>query len=330
MEAKTFTLRTDKTRFLMAKIRSGSCLLKVFAVGEMGGMKKIAVVGSTGFLGKYIVGMMKERGGYVILDVARHKDADLWLELDRVEEFDGYDKIANCEFVLFLAAVSSPDACSVDADYCWGINVNATTFFIRKIINQGCKVLFFSSDAVFGSGTGGDVFWEDSATKPITQYGKMKKTVEDLFSGDAKFKAMRLPYVVSANDKFIRYCLECMGNGRTAEIYHPFYRNCVTITDVGNAVLWMIDHWEKLHSPFMNLAGDELVSRIRIADEINRTLQDKLHYRIVDAPDGFFRNRPKIVEMKSLYIKKYKILGDKSFSERIKHELSRLEKVGWQ
>ena len=73
----------------------------------------------------------------------------------------------------------------------------------------------------------------------------------------------------------------------------------------------------------LNVAGKELVSRIRIADELNRNWNEKLKYKVVEPSEAFYQNRPKITQMKSLYLQKYKIIKNISFSEKIKKELER-------
>ena len=55
-----------------------------------------------------------------------------------------------------------------------------------------------------------------------------------------------------------------------AEIFHPFYRNCITISEVYNIIIWLLNNWSEFDSSFLNAVGPELVSRVRIADEINR------------------------------------------------------------
>ena len=71
----------------------------------------------------------------------------------------------------------------------------------------------------------------------------------------------------------------------------------------------------------LNVAGTELVSRLRIVDEINRSNGGKLDYVVLKPKAEFFLNRPQITQMKSLYMKKYKILEEITFTEKIQKEL---------
>ena len=56
------------------------------------------------------------------------------------------------------------------------------------------------------------------------------------FKGERSFKAIRLSYVASAKDRFISYCLSCIEKEEVADIFHPFYRNVISVSDVVNNI----------------------------------------------------------------------------------------------
>ena len=281
---------------------------------------RVAIVGSSGYIAGYLLDRFRhdpevER----ILRIDQAGDVDEPLNLLQSETFDDA-ALAGVDAAVFTAAVSGPDACATDFDRCWAINVTGTGDIIERAMARSCRVLFFSSDAVFGD-IPGKVYDEQSPTEAKTAYGRMKKAVEDRFSGNPMFKAIRLSYVVSARDRFLSYCLKCLEQGETAEIFHPFYRNCITVTDVVDVVQWMLHHWEEFDPPILNVAGSELVSRVRMADEVNRLAGGRFKYAIQRPSDTFYQNRPAITQMKSLYLHKYSILEDKSFTVKIQKEL---------
>lgn len=281
----------------------------------------IALVGSSGYIASFLIKRFESEGHIDnILKLDQTDDADEYINLQEADKFD-FNKLDNIELIVFTAAISGPDKCAVDFDFCWNINVTGTSYFINKAIEHGCKVLFFSSDAVFGD-IPGYIYTEESETKAATPYGRMKKAIEDEFKFNEKFKAIRLSYVVSAKDRFVTYCMGCIKRGEEAEIFHPFYRNCVVVSDVVDVVVWFSKHWDEYESYVLNVAGKELVSRVRIADEVNRIIAGNLKYTI-SFPDGdFYKNRPQITQMVSMYMQKYGILEDNSFTEKIQRELS--------
>lgn len=281
---------------------------------------KVAIVGSSGYIAKALTEHF-QKISYIekIIRIGRSENDDLMLELNNCCDFD-YSSLIGIDYIIFTAAISSPDKCSNEYEQSYKVNVEGTSNFIRNALDKGCKVLFFSSDAVYGSDLG-EVFDENSVTSPITAYGCMKKLVEDNFSNEQNFKVIRLSYVVSKNDRFISYCIKCIDDKIEAEIFHPFYRNCVSLNNVCLAVIWIVNNWSNFTPWVLNVVGSELVSRVRIADELNRIFNDKLDYKIITPDDSFFKNRYKITEVKSVYNLDYKIYNLESFSESLCNEL---------
>lgn len=280
----------------------------------------IAIVGSSGYIAGFLIERLsKEPNIEKVLKIDQKEDVDEFLNLLKADKFN-YDSLNNIDLIIFTAAISGPDKCADEFDFCWKVNVAGTINFIENAIKRKCKVLFFSSDAAFGD-IPGHIYTEESETKAITPYGKMKKAVEDKFKDNPSFKAIRLSYVVSARDRFVTYCLSCIRNGEVADVFHPFYRNCITVSDVVNVVLWLSQHWDEYKPFVLNVAGKELVSRVRIADEINRIFDNRLKYKVSAPGESFFKNRPMITQMKSLYIQEHKIIKDNTFTEKLQKEL---------
>ena len=273
---------------------------------------KILLTGSSGYISGFIIERFKDR--YDIIKADMNEQADVYLDLEKAEDFN-YEILNDVEFVIFPAAISSPDLCQKDFDRCWKINVTGTETFISEALSRGCKVLFFSSDAVFGDHPD-EVFDEDSFTDASTAYGKMKKAVEDRFKPCKDFKAIRLSYVVSPKDKFTKYVLHCMETGETCEVYDPFYRNCITIKDVLDSIDYLLSNWNDYEPVFLNIAGRDLIGREDIVKQLNRIYGDKIVYKVIYPGDEFYSCRPKKTQMRSLYLHEYKILPDEPFSKK--------------
>ncbi len=285
---------------------------------------KTALVGSSGYIAEFILNRFAEEKEIdSVLRLDRNDASDAYLDLAEAEKFD-YSLLDEIDYIIFTAAISGPDKCAQEFDGCWNINVKGTSYFINEAIKRNCRVLFFSSDAVFGD-IPGAIYDEESVTEAQTPYGRMKKAVEDKFKNSPLFKAIRLSYVASAKDRFITYCLNCIKNEETADIFHPFYRNVIVVSDVVDIVTYFAFHWDEYEPTFLNVACKELVSRVRMADELNRHLGGKLKYTISMPGEEFFKNRPRITQMKSLYMRKYNIIPDNTFTEKIKKELEEVE-----
>ncbi len=281
---------------------------------------KVSLVGDSGYLAKYLFNRFsKEHIIESVIKIGRNTDSDLFIDLNYAKDFD-YSLLDEIDYVIFTAGISSPDKCANEFDYSWRVNVIGTNHFINEAVRRKCRVVFFSSDAVFGEDSN-KIFNEESNTEAKTPYGKMKKAVEDMFYQNKYFKSIRLPYVASAKDKFYNYLFNCISNNTIAEIYHPFYRNVTVVSDVVDTVMYLITQWDTFNHSFLDVAGPELVSRIRMADELNRIVNGKLKYNIVMPDETFFLNRPRITQMESLYLSKYNIINGSSFTEKIFKEL---------
>lgn len=289
-----------------------------------GDVLKIGIVGSEGYIANYIRLRYQDRE-YVekLLRIDKSENADAFLDLENADAFD-YNVLDDIDYIIFTAAISGPDACADNFDLCWTINVTGTKYFINQAICRKCRVLFFSSDAVFGDILG-KIYTELSVTQAQTSYGKMKKAIEDEFKQSPYFKAIRLSYVVSAKDRFVTYCRNCIQANEIAEVFHPFYRNCIVVSDVVDVVEWMGLHWEEYKAFVLNVAGNELVSRIRIADELNRIYDGRLIYKVISPDEQFYKNRPRITQMKSDFLEQYAILKNESFTEKIQREMEEVE-----
>ncbi len=280
----------------------------------------IVIVGSNGYIATFVKRYMEmSEPSITIYTVDCVGKTDYMLALENPTEFN-YRILENIDYVIFTAAISSPDQCMVNPKTCWTVNVVGTEYFIRQALNLGCRVIFFSSDAVFGN-TPTEIAYEDTPTKGSFPYGAMKRHVEDSFRNHKNFKAVRLSYVVSLKDRFISYCLKCIQEEKTAEIYHPFYRNCVSIHDVAETICWLLYKWNDLGTPFLNITGTELVSRLQIADELNRLMSGQLKYSVVYPGSDFYKGRAEITQMGSLYLYEKGILRRRSFFELLREEM---------
>lgn len=285
-------------------------------------MRKVTIFGSSSMIGNQLFENLTQNG-FDVTGISRKSSRDLNGKFDLYDYKNiNYDFLDKCDILIIVAAISSPDLCEKEVEYCYRINVSGTKYLIDRAIEKGCKVIFFSSDAVFGKDNG-YAFDEDSLKKPISNYGKMKSEIEDIFENNSNFKTLRLSYVFSYYDKFTKYYLSNLRNNELAEIFHPLYRNVVCIDDVNEVVNKIIKNWDLYYFRKINLCGKELLSRVNIVDAINRHLNINCKYSIVEMDENFLDIRPKITQMKSNYMRDILDSYDTSFFEKVSIELSK-------
>lgn len=260
------------------------------------------IIGKNGFIARKLA----NRDDYKFTTSDKNDINAHYLDLNNPQSFN-LDCLNEKTTIIFLAAVSSPDECNNNYEEAYKINVTGTICFIKKAIKKGAKVLFFSSDVVYGNAT--ESVNETSKTNPFGKYAKMKDQVEKAFEGEADFKVFRLSYVLSSEDKYLSYLKSCIDKYEVAEVFHPFTRKVVYIEDVLQAIENIIEKWNSFESQKINICGNEDISRKDIADFYNEASDNKLNYTIIEPNDKFWEARPKDSNMTSLYLEK--LLGRK-------------------
>lgn len=260
------------------------------------------IVGKNGFIAKKLLC----RGNYRTTTSSLVNNDNLYLDLKNPEKFD-YSQIYENMTIIFLAAVSSPDKCINNYEESYQVNAIGTKYFIENAIKRCAKVLFFSSDVVYGNTLDG--VDENSKTNPFGNYAKMKDEVEKAFENEKAFKVFRLSYVLSKEDKYLSYLKNCIDKNEIAEVFHPFSRKVVYIEDVLEAIENILMKWDDFQNQKFNICGDESISRKDIADFYNDGMDKTLKYTIIEPDDKFWEARPKDINITSLYLEK--LLGRK-------------------
>ena len=279
---------------------------------------KSIVVGVTGYIGR----LLFEQAENTMVTLGTSSSGTnglLPLCLDVVTSFD-YGLILPGDVVFLTAAISAPDVCAREHDHAWAVNVTGTSEFIDKVISRGGRVVFFSSDTVYGEC--GDVFDETAKSNLAGEYAEMKAEVEKRFLGNPLFKSIRLSYVFSREDKFTKYLSGCAERGEEAELFHPFYLAIVYRNDVVEGALALAQRWDEFPQQVINFGGPDVLSRIDFAECFQRIALPSLRFRVTEPGDEFFKNKPRVIAMSSDILPK--LLGRPS---RILAEAARVEFV---
>jgi nucleoside-diphosphate-sugar epimerase len=218
------------------------------------------------------------------------------LRLDAPAEYD-YGKIRPGDVVFLTAAISAPDICAREHERAWAVNVTGTSAFISNVIEQGARVIFFSSDTVYGERE--QPFDELAPCNPAGEYAVMKREVAQRFAGNSGFKALRLSYVFSLEDKFTRYLIGCAQKNEEAELFHPFCRAIVHRDDVVAGALALAQRWDEMPEQIINFGGPQVLSRVEFAECLREVHLHNLQFRVTQPDEAFFHNRPRVIAMTS-------------------------------
>ena len=282
----------------MLAFGSGFLVLTMEALLNMNNQAEkplVFVVAATGYIGNHLL-LSAGKVTRALGSSTTGEDGHLPLRLDTPADFD-YERISPGVVVMLTAAISAPDICSREYDRAWAVNVTGTSKFIENVIDRGARVVFFSSDTTYGECE--EKFDEKAAFNPAGDYAKMKCEVERRFSSHASFKAIRLSYVFSREDKFSRYLDACHKRNEEAELFHPFYRAIIHRDDVVEAALALAAHWDSVSEKVINFGGPQVLSRIEFAQCLDEVYFRGLRFKVKQAGSDFFKSRPRVIAMKS-------------------------------
>jgi dTDP-4-dehydrorhamnose reductase len=280
---------------------------------------KTIVIGASGYIGKPLFSKL---GGYGTSSIG--SNGLIRLQLDTPNDFD-YQTIQPLDVVLLTAAISAPDICAREHERAWAVNVTGTAEFIAKVMERGGRVVFFSSDTVYGERD--NIFDEAADCKPAGEYAEMKYEVEKRFLDNPQFKAIRLSYVFSREDKFTKYLIGCAERGEEAEIFHPFYRAVIHRNDVVEGAIALAQRWDEFPQSIINFGGPGVLART----EFSRILQDtallNLRFRVIEPDAEFFKNRPRVIQMASPILASLLGRPVHTFGEAVKIEFNLKEEI---
>ncbi len=256
------------------------------------------VVGASGYVGRHLLRALAALGPVVGTSTAGGNGLRaLDLSAPDLAVLD----VLQPDDVLFLcAAISAPDVCSRDRPRAWQVNVEGASSLIDAALSRGARVVFFSSDTVYGEAA--EPVDETAACQPAGEYAQMKHEVERRHAGRPGVRVLRLSYVFSREDKFTGYLQRCAEQGTDAEIFHPFYRAVVHLEDVVGACVALARHWNVVAAPIINVGGPQVLARTEFAQTLTDNGLPALKYRITEPGPEFFLNRPRVIRMVSPHL----------------------------
>lgn len=256
---------------------------------------RLIVCGATGYVGARLADRATAR--FEVVRTSSRPLEGAWdLDLAQAHRFDAA-RVDAQDVLVLAAAISSPDLCERDHARAWAVNVAGTSQVIERVRARGARVIFLSSDTVYGEQA--EPFDEQMPCNPAGPYAEMKRAVETRFSGDPGFHSLRLSYVFSAADRFTAYLRGCASRGVCAEIFDPFVRSVVYREDVVDTILAMALDWPALQNGVLNVGGPEALSRAAYASTLRDVAWPKLAFQVVEPDELFFRNRPRRIAMLS-------------------------------
>lgn len=257
-------------------------------------MQSVYILGSSGYIGQNLLGAEgRYAPNFCVKSVGRSKSCSIHLDLENGEYSDLLNSVRVGDYAVFLAAISAPDVCKNAPEKARRVNVTNTIGLIDALLEKGVKIIFTSSDMVFGRSTGKQ--YDGAPCSPMGDYGSMKAEVESHYKGNSNVKIIRFSYVCGQGDKYTEMLVEMSLKNKTVDVFKGFSRNIVAVSDVVEGVYALLAKWDMYPHQYINFSGPDLISREALTSALKDVMPD-LQFKAVEAPEGFWESRSKVIE----------------------------------
>ncbi|MBS3096721.1 SDR family oxidoreductase [Candidatus Woesearchaeota archaeon] len=222
---------------------------------------RVLVIGAGGFTGSYlfsIIGRKHEAIGTSTQDKSFRK-----LDLAEFNETSKILKEIKPNAICLPAGITNLDYIEKNPSKSRKTNVLGTKNIADYCKENKCKLIFFSSDAIFDGNKG--PYLENDAPNPASEYGRQKLEAENLVKELDDFIIIRTSSIYGWNKRklnFVSRLIEELRNGKEVkapidQFYTPTY-----VIDLANASLKLI---EKGIIGIYNISGPDFINRYDIA-----------------------------------------------------------------
>ncbi|KAE9460127.1 hypothetical protein C3L33_08009, partial [Rhododendron williamsianum] len=254
-------------------------------------MKRVLVVGGTGYLGQHLLQGLSEIQESTHYDLAftYHSNPPPQPLLDAIPQAlafhldlrtgNGFDVISQAfgqpHVVVNCAALSVPRTCEMDPTTAMSINVpSALVKWLSSFRESNTLLIHLSTDQGVKS-----FYKEDDETAPVNVYGRSKVAAEQFISKDcSNFAILRSsiifgPQTISPVPKSlpIQWMDSVLSKGDKMEFFHDEFRCPVYVKDVVTVILLLSNTWiseGKQIQLLLNVGGPDRLSRAQMAEAV--------------------------------------------------------------
>ncbi len=172
--------------------------------------------------------------------------------------------------IINTAAMTNVDACEIEREKCWNLNVHAVQHLVDAGRRHGAKVIQLSTDYVFDGEAG--PYTELDRPHPISYYGRSKHASENLVLGKHPDGTIVRTVVLfghgrSLRPSFVSWLVKTLREGKEVKIVTDQISNVTLVDDLALGIKRIISLNK---TGIWNIAGRQILSRhdfaLQIAD----------------------------------------------------------------
>lgn len=236
-------------------------------------VKRILLVGSNGLLGQKIAELLLRGSPHLVILSSVEERPVVQLQSVEYTQVDITSKkgvrqaIATLEpeVVVNCAAMTNVDACEVERELAWKVNVTGVENLAEAVRIHGGTIVHISTDYIFDGKSG--PYTETDRPNPLSYYGKTKLASENALrvSGVSFLIARTMVlygYAPAVKPNFVLWLIRSLEKGTPVRIVDDQIGNPTFVDDLAYGLLRAI---ELGRTGIFNIAGREIVSRYDFA-----------------------------------------------------------------
>lgn len=241
---------------------------------------RILITGSRGYIGAVVVPYLKEKKFNITEIDANWFDVKLNNNSNDIRDKSTYDHISNCDYIIYLAAVSNDPMGMQYGDVTYEINAKSCIDLAKQAKNHGVKkFIFASSCSIYGSASD-KPRKETDLLNPLTSYAKSKVLAEEQLKNlsDNNFKVYALRFATACGSS---------PNLRLDLVFNDFiasaviekkilvlsdgspWRPLIHVNDMARAIYWALQDKNNKRFISVNIGSDAWTYQIKdLANEV--------------------------------------------------------------
>ncbi len=265
-------------------------------------MRRIAVIGAGGLLGQYVV---KEavKGGYEVLGTFHNLPVLLpssqteFMDITEPDQTVGVLRSFMPDSVILTAALTNVDLCEGNPSEAWRVNAEGTLNVAQACREIDAKLLYVSTDYVFG-GSKGTGYFEFESPDPLNIYAQTKLEGERLTLDSSKGNLVCRVSVlygwnrVSEKKNFVTWIIDSLRSGRELLLFDDQIASPTYAPHCAQILMKLLESRSK---GVYHTSGPDCISRYDIGLKVARSfdLDRSLIRRVATAEMELPARRPR-------------------------------------
>ena len=238
---------------------------------------KILITGSNGLLGQKLVKLLSGQEDIEVLATSKgpnrlsYSEGYQYIDMDITDPHKIEDVVSKFkpDALINTAAMTNVDACEVDRELCWKLNVDAVKYLLDSCERHDVHLVHLSTDFVFDGENG--PYKEDDEPNPLSYYGESKYAAEQLIQHSAaSWSIARTIIVYGVAEKMSRsnivlWAKEALEKGDPLTIVDDQFRSPTLAEDLAFGC-WLIA--QKKATGIYHLSGKDVMSILELVHRV--------------------------------------------------------------